>query len=136
MPAINRPCCSTTSAASVVPSNTRHKAHNCSPDHSEPATLPSPPAPVGFCGLPSAVRTPAALRAFWYRVTKPRVEALYRACASCGPEEQLLALLDELVRELKNAQAKGRHCAARHEDRWGWAMGGTTGQGQALCGPA
>jgi hypothetical protein len=71
----------------------------------------------GFCGLPGGVDSPSSFKAYWYTIAKPRLEALYRACAACGPEVQLLILLDQFLCELKNIQIKGRHCGARHSKR-------------------
>ena len=78
---------------------------------------PSPRSKEGFCSLP-CVDSPSAFKAYWYKVAKPQVESLYRSCTACGPEVQLLVLLDQLLCRLKNMQAKGRHCEARHESRY------------------
>ena len=49
---------------------------------------------------------------------KVRLDALYRACLTCGANEfKLLEILDDLFHELKNIQAKARHCRTRHASR-------------------
>ncbi len=70
---------------------------------------------TGFCGLPD-VTSPADLKAYWMRACKPRLDGLYGLCSACGPEVQLLHMLDGLICELKNIQIKARHCAAHHAD--------------------
>jgi ribosomal protein S27AE len=73
-------------------------------------------ASPGFCGL-EGVNSPSALKAHWYQLAKPKLDALHSACLRCGPEVQLLYVMDALNCELKNMQIKSRHCATQHSDR-------------------
>ncbi|GAX77192.1 hypothetical protein CEUSTIGMA_g4638.t1 [Chlamydomonas eustigma] len=76
----------------------------------------------GFCGLEN-VTSPSDLKASWYQLTKPRLDALLTASLRCGPEVQLLHLMDALNCELKNMQIKSRHCSAQHSSR-AWQKAG------------
>lgn len=115
---------------SVAPHSSKHLARTAaapSPSSQQPQTsaaaAPDAPGPStqstvpGFCGLP-LVDSPGAFRAYYYRRTRPRLDALYRACSSYRQGEvQLLDALDALLCELKSMQAKARHCAQRHASR-------------------
>ena len=120
------------SSSSVAPYSSKQLAATTgatapSPSSQQPQTsaaaapdAPGPSTPLavpGFCGLP-LVDSPGAFRAYYYRRTRPRLDALYRACSSYRQGEvQLLDALDALLCELKSMQAKARHCAQCHASR-------------------